>query len=68
MIANNNTPVERRECEVFSRSMGFIRPTRNFNVGKFSEFSERKMFTEENGLSTGARHQDLMKTCCLKAA
>ena len=37
---------QRQECEVFSRSMGFIRPISNFNIGKRSEFEERKTFKE----------------------
>ncbi len=52
---------QRTPCEVFSRSMGFIRPVSNFNIGKYSEFCERKTFTEQNSLSAGARHSDLMK-------
>lgn len=36
----------RQKCEVFSRSMGFIRPIENFNIGKRSEFEERKTFKE----------------------
>jgi len=52
---------QRTQCEVFSRSMGFIRPTRNFNIGKYSEFCERKTFTEANSLTAGARHEELMK-------
>ena len=52
----NRTP-----CEIFSRSMGFIRPVKNFNIGKYSEFCERKTFTEANCLSAGARHSDLLK-------
>ncbi len=51
----------RTPCEVFSRSMGFIRPVSNFNIGKYSEFCERKTFTEANSLSAGARHSDLLK-------
>ena len=58
MIANEQ---QRTPCEVFSRSMGFIRPTRNFNIGKYSEFCERKTFTECNCLTTGTRHEELMK-------
>ena len=42
--------MERTKCEVFSRSMGFIRPVDNFNIGKRSEFEERKTFTEPNCL------------------
>jgi len=52
---------QRTPCEVFSRSMGFIRPVSNFNIGKYSEFCERKTFTEQNSLSAGARHADLLK-------
>ncbi len=44
---------ERTKCMVYSRSMGFIRPVDNFNVGKFSEFSERKTFVEEKCLKSG---------------
>jgi hypothetical protein len=60
-VINDNTTVQRTPCEVFSRSMGFIRPTKHFNVGKYSEFCERKTFTESNGLSAGHRHQNLLK-------
>jgi len=56
MKNENRTP-----CEVFSRSMGFIRPIKNFNIGKFAEFSERKTFKESNALSAGARHSELLK-------
>ncbi len=55
---NNN---QRTKCEIFSRSMGYIRPVSNFNVGKYSEFCERKTFTEENSLTTGERHTELLK-------
>lgn len=36
----------RQKCEVFSRSMGFIRPIENFNIGKRAEYEERKTFKE----------------------
>lgn len=55
------TDCQRTRCEVFSRSMGFIRPVSNFNIGKYSEFCERKTFTESNCLSAGCRHADLLK-------
>jgi len=58
MIANTQ---QRTKCEKFSRSMGFIRPVSNFNIGKYSEFCERKTFTEANSLSAGARHMELLK-------
>lgn len=40
----------RQKTEVFSRSMGYIRPISNFNTGKRAEFEERKTFSEENAL------------------
>ena len=55
------TNCQRTRCEVFSRSMGFIRPVSNFNIGKYSEFCERKTFTEQNCLSAGCRHAELLK-------
>lgn len=56
-----NPETQRTPCETFSRSMGYIRPVKNFNIGKYAEFCERRTFTESNALSTGARHEDLMK-------
>ncbi|MCQ2581455.1 MAG: hypothetical protein MJ170_00535 [Alphaproteobacteria bacterium] len=56
-----NCECQRTKCEVFSRSMGFIRPVSNFNIGKYSEFCERKTFTEQNSLTTGLRHSELLK-------
>ena len=43
--------MERTKCEVFSRSMGFIRPVSNFNIGKYAEYMERKMFREDKCLA-----------------
>lgn len=40
----------RTKCEVFSRSMGYIRPVKNFNIGKYAEFCERKTFVENKCL------------------
>lgn len=37
---------KRQKCEIFSRSMGYIRPIDNFNIGKRAEFEERKTFKE----------------------
>ena len=37
---------KRQLCEVFSRSMGYIRPISNFNIGKKAEFEERNTFKE----------------------
>lgn len=57
----NMNPQQRTPCETFSRSMGYIRPVKNFNIGKYAEFCERKTFTEANSLTAGARHVELMK-------
>lgn len=35
-----------QKCETFSRSMGYIRPIDNFNIGKRAEFEERNTFKE----------------------
>ena len=56
-----NPQTQRTPCETFSRSMGYIRPVKNFNIGKYAEFCERKTFTEENSLSAGSRHRELLK-------
>jgi hypothetical protein len=42
--------MKRTICEVFSRSMGYIRPVRFFNIGKKAEFEERKLFKESKTL------------------
>ncbi|MBQ7673093.1 MAG: hypothetical protein IJT36_00970 [Alphaproteobacteria bacterium] len=42
---------ERQPCEVWTRVMGYHRPTSYFNVGKQGEHAERVFFTEG-------------KTCC----
>ena len=54
-------PQTRTPCETFSRSMGYIRPVKYFNTGKYAEFCERKTFTEANSLTAGARHEELMR-------
>ena len=33
-----------RDCQVFSRVVGYIRPVNQFNKAKQEEFHERKMF------------------------
>lgn len=38
---------ERTRCEVWTRVMGYHRPTDSFNIGKKGEFADRKYFTEE---------------------
>lgn len=40
---------ERTRCEVWTRVMGYHRPVSAFNIGKQSEFRERKFFVETCG-------------------
>lgn len=35
---------QRQECTVYSRVVGWITPTRNWNPGKKSEFGDRKTY------------------------
>ena len=37
---------ERQPCEVWTRVMGYHRPTSSFNIGKQGEHLERKYFIE----------------------
>lgn len=37
---------ERQVCEVWTRVMGYHRPTESFNIGKKSEHLDRKFFKE----------------------
>ena len=38
---------ERQRCEVWTRVMGYHRPTSSFNVGKQGEYRERVCFVEK---------------------
>ena len=46
MTAPNLQTEERTRCEVWTRVMGYHRPTTSFNKGKQSEHRERRHFTE----------------------
>ena len=39
---------ERTKCEVYSRVIGYLRPVNQWNPGKKQEFSERKVFKNED--------------------
>lgn len=43
---------ERQPCENWTRVMGYFRPVSEFNIGKKSEYAERKCFKE----ATAMRH------------
>ena len=41
---------QRTPCEIFSRSMGFIRPVSNFNIGKYCDPNGQKIGAGSDGL------------------
>ena len=46
-VTDKNDPnYGRTRTSVWSRSMGYIRPVENFNIGKRAEYEERKTFKE----------------------
>ena len=47
MVVTFKDGSERRICEVWSRVMGYLRPSTEYNIGKYSEFKERKYFSED---------------------
>ncbi len=47
---SNATPVKSEQkvpCEVYSRIVGYLRPTQNWNEGKQEEFKDRRTFQLE---------------------
>lgn len=50
MVVKFKDGSEKCICEIFSRCMGYLRRTVDFNVGKYSEYESRKTFTEEKAL------------------
>lgn len=40
---------ERTRCEIWTRVMGYHRPTTSYNPGKLQEFIDRKRFREPLG-------------------
>ena len=42
-------PVCRRETEVYSRVVGYLRPVKQWNAGKQTEYADRKMFKVNGG-------------------
>lgn len=36
--------LERQECIVYSRVVGWLTPVKNYNPGKVSEYKDRKVF------------------------
>lgn len=50
MLVTFKDDTQRRICEVYSRVMGYIRPSTEYNVGKMGEFKSRKCFEEEKAV------------------
>jgi ribonucleoside-triphosphate reductase len=40
----NSQPKRKVPCEVYSRIVGYLRPVRNWNVGKEQEYAEREEY------------------------
>jgi hypothetical protein len=38
--------IQRTQCQVYTRVMGYLRPVSHYNTGKKSEFYSRKYFQE----------------------
>ena len=36
--------MDRQRCEIWSRVVGYLRPTARWNNGKLSEYGDRKIF------------------------
>ncbi|GAB6138085.1 anaerobic ribonucleoside-triphosphate reductase [Halanaerobaculum tunisiense] len=45
-MSNNNENEERTRCQTYSRVVGFITPTENWNTGKLEEFKDRVTYDE----------------------
>lgn len=43
----NQLEDKRTKCVIYTRVMGYHRPTESFNIGKKGEFNQRKHFIEK---------------------
>ena len=41
-----------KECEVFSRVVGYIRPVQHWNLGKKEEFKDRLAYNEKTTMAS----------------
>jgi len=51
-----------KECEVYSRIVGYYRPTQNWNKGKQEEFRFRKTFSEQKALAKDFKKAEACET------
>lgn len=49
----SNNKKERTKCQIYSRVVGFITPTENWNAGKREEFKDRVTYDKQ--LKTAAK-------------
>ena len=42
--SNEEKAIKQVPCEVYSRIVGYVRPLRNWNVGKKQEFADRQVY------------------------
>jgi hypothetical protein len=52
-MAKKRKVPERTRCEIWSRSVGYLRPVEQWNVGKQEEFKDRVTF------KVGSEHETL---------
>jgi len=54
----------RTKCEIWTRVMGYHRPTSQFNIGKKQEAAERKYFVENKLIAKNTKKDDEDDSCC----
>ena len=59
---------ERQRCEVYSRVMGYIRPTTEYNIGKMGEFKSRVCFVEDKAIEGCSARQCVCNEALAMAA
>jgi len=46
-----------RDCEVFSRVVGYFRPVQNWNLGKQQEFKDRRPFDVDKSMEHSLKEE-----------
>ena len=46
---DENIEDKRTKCEIYSRVVGYMRPVKQWNLGKQQEFHDRKVFDMKEG-------------------
>lgn len=53
----------KKECEVYSRIVGYFRPVQNWNLGKQEEFKDRNEFSEKIANEKDFKSKIEIKAC-----